>query len=59
MIREDLSDSDQMSSSSRSDDSDDDDDDLQQVLEQLICDNRNLEVCAGFHQHLMFRPSEM
>ena len=45
VIREDLSDSDQMSSSSSSDDSDDDDEDLQQVLEQLICDNRNLEVC--------------
>ena len=46
MIREDMSDSDRTSSESSSEDSDDDedDDDLQEVLEQLVRDNRNLEV---------------
>lgn len=56
MIREDMSDSDRdVSSSSSSDDSDDDDDDeLQEILEQLIHDNKELEVQSLFLLMLHF-----
>ena len=51
MIREDMYDSDDSSSSSSSDESDDDDDDLRDILQQLLRENADLEVCHSLYRY--------